>query len=171
MQPIRNRKYPSYDALAEWLRSKKVEYPGKLAGYLLWVFLENDGFLMAEHAIKRGLCAPGKFKEDFIGTLKEMGLVKSAHNERATTYWNPKFAPGPNLARYLNDHKYKTETLATEAQVRGLQEQIDALKARVSRNEGLLVRCCDQLNIRADPPDFKEVESALDDRELFGDAV
>ena len=156
---------------------------GALTTLLFDTFLKNNGYLSSKDYYGSKFEVQGKNYTEWIHELKEARVIvqyKSDGNKKSDFI---RFAAGPLISEYINAEKLKANEIATkselfvaENQIANLgtitnhhQQEIEALKARVSNLETDSVKTKEsmndlykQLNLgEIDPPDYKKSRRIL----------
>lgn len=143
----KERKYTVYNALEIALRKLKMPNSGSVARVLLECFLEDGGRLQAAKVVARGICEEGKFSLWRDELVKNNWLVWSLSQMDKGHYHS-----GKKLLPYVNKEKLASreivtredilpkEEIATKMELQQTQNELEAVKERLSKVEDAIER-------------------------------
>lgn len=143
------RKRSCYKALTQDLTRDSIKYPGKVATYLLDVFVDGDGKIYKDHLIDRGIIKENgktvftQWRSDLI----DKGWINFESNQKFTRY-----SPGRELLKHINTEKLKYHTIATIKQVHFITDGIADQLAELNKKFELHDKAIEMIIELLDPP-------------------
>jgi hypothetical protein len=109
-----SRKYVNYSALAEKLKRLKIKKYGKVASFLLDIFVLGNSRIYKDMVEIRDLIPPNKMYSQWRDELVQLGVLNYDYNFDKDNKDKCRFTPGIEIVHLINKEIILKKSLATK---------------------------------------------------------